>query len=238
MDRTAPPLGPDQLRAAVDWALTSRRSVRAFLPTPVAREEVEAILAAASRAPSGTNMQPWKVHVVTGAVKAALAAEITAAFDDPEAVKIHQEEYDYYPREWFEPFLSRRRAVGLALYALLGIQKGDAPRMHAQFARNYRFFDAPVGLFFTMDRRLGRGSFLDGGAFIQAVMVAARGRGLDTCPQAAFTQFHRLIEVRLGLAETELLLCGMSLGHADPAAPENRLVTAREPVGAFTTFHG
>lgn len=238
MDRAAPPVGPEELRAAVDWAIGSRRSVRAFLPAPVAREEIEAILAVASRAPSGTNMQPWQVHVVTGAAKAALAAEITAAFDDPEAVKAHREEYDYYPAEWFEPFLSRRRAVGLALYSLLGIQKGDAPRMHAQFARNYRFFDAPVGLFFTMDRRLGRGSFLDCGAFIQGVMVAARGRGLDTCPQAAFTQFHRIVRARLGFPESELLLCGMSLGHADPAAPENRLVTAREPVGAFTTFHG
>jgi len=238
MDDAAPPLPPDDLRTAVDWAITSRRSVRAFLPTPVAREEIEAILAVACRAPSGTNMQPWKVHVVTGATREALAAEITAAFDDPEAVKEHEEEYDYYPREWFPPFIDRRRAVGLALYSLLGIAKGDAARMHAQFARNYRFFDAPAGLFFTMDRRLGRGSFLDCGAFIQSVMVAARGRGLATCPQAAFTQFHRIVRARLGFPETDLLLCGMSLGHADPAAPENRLVTAREPVGAFTTFHG
>jgi nitroreductase len=238
MDDAAPPLPPDALRAAVDWAITSRQSRRAFLPTPVAREEIEAILAVASRAPSGTNMQPWKVHVVTGATRHALAAELTAAFDDPEAAQAHAEEYDYYPREWFAPYLERRRAVGLALYSLLGLRRGDAARMHAQFGRNYRFFDAPVGLFFTMDRRLGRGSFLDCGAFIQSVMVAARARGLDTCPQAAFTQFHRLVRARLGFPETDLLLCGMSLGHADPAAPENRLRTAREPVGAFTTFHG
>jgi nitroreductase len=237
MDDAAPPLSPDDLRAAVDWAITSRRSVRAFLPTPVARAELEAILAVASRAPSGTNLQPWKVHVVTGEARLRLAEEIGRAFDDPEAARAHVEEYDYYPRQWTPPYLDRRRAVGLALYGLLGIAKGDAAGMHAQFARNYRFFDAPVGLFFTMDRGLGQGSFLDCGAFIQSVMVAARARGLDTCPQAAFTQFHRIVRARLGFPESDLLLCGMSLGHADPAAPENRLRTAREPVGAFTTFH-
>jgi nitroreductase len=212
--------------------------VRAFLPTPVPRQTLEDILAVASRAPSGTNTQPWKVHVVTGQAQARLSAAILRAFDDPEAARAHTEEYDYYPRQWVPPYLDRRRKVGLDLYGLLGIQKGDAARMHAQFARNYRFFDAPVGLFVTIGRIMGRGSFLDAGMFLQNVMVAARGRGLDTCPQAAFTQFHRIVEAELGIGEDQLLLCGMSLGHADPAAPENRLVTEREPVAAFATFHG
>jgi nitroreductase len=230
-------LDPAQLRAAVDWAITSRRSVRAFLPTPVPRAELEAILAVASRAPSGTNTQPWKVHVVTGEAKARLSAAILEAFDDPAAARAHTEEYDYYPRQWVSPYVERRRKVGLDLYGLLGIRRGDAARMHAQFARNYRFFDAPVGLFLTIGRIMGRGSLIDAGAFLQSLMVAARGRGLDTCPQAAFTQFHRIVEAQLGIGEDQLLLCGMSLGHADPAAPENRLVTEREPVAAFATFH-
>jgi nitroreductase len=238
MDDTAPPLPPDALRAAVDWAIASRRSVRAFLPTPVARETVEAILAVASRAPSGTNMQPWKVHVVAGAARDRLADALGRAFDDPASAEGLGDEYDYYPSEWTSPYQERRRAVGKALYGLLGIARGDSARMHAQFARNYRFFDAPVGLFFTLDRSLGRGSFIDCGMFIQSVMVAARARGLDTCPQAAFTPFHRIVRSLLGFPESDLLLCGMSLGHADPAAPENRLRTEREPVAAFATFHG
>lgn len=228
---------PDALRAAVDWAITSRRSVRAFLPTPVARATIEEILTVASRAPSGTNLQPWKVHVLTGPPLASLTAEILRAWDDPEAARTHTEEYDYYPREWVSPYLERRRKIGWDLYGLLGIGRRDVGAMRAQHARNYRFFDAPVGLIFTMDRLMGRGSFIDCGMFLQNVMVAARARGLDTCPQAAFTQFHRIIEARLGIPSSELLLCGMALGHADETKPENRLRTEREPVSGFATFH-
>src|SRR5512145_576353 len=146
---------PDATRAAVDWAITSRRSVRAFLPTPVPRQTVEEILAVASRAPSGTNVQPWKVHVLTGEPLAALGAEILRAWEDPDAARAHTEEYDYYPREWVSPYLERRRKVGWDLYGLLGIGKRDVARMRAQHARNYRFFDAPVGLMFTVDRIMG-----------------------------------------------------------------------------------
>lgn len=222
--------------AAVDAAVTSRRSLRAFLPTPVPRETIEAILAVASRAPSGTNTQPWQVHVLTGAAKAALSAEIRAAYDDPAQRALHTEPYAYYPTEWRSPYVDRRRKVGWDLYGLLGIGKADKARMHEQHGRNYAFFDAPVGLIFTIDQVMQQGSWLDYGMFLQNVMVAARARGLDTCPQAAFTQFHRIIARHLALRDDQTVVCGMSLGHADPAAPENRLVTEREPVAGFARF--
>jgi nitroreductase len=229
----------DSIRAAeaVDAAITSRRSVRAFLPTPVPREMVEDILRVASRAPSGTNTQPWKVHVVTGHALHALSEAIVAAYDDPTERALHHEEYAYYPTEWVSPYVDRRRKVGWDLYSLLGIGKADKARMHAQHARNYAFFGAPVGLMFTIDRVLQQGSWLDYGMFLQNIMVAARARGLDTCPQAAFTQFHRVIAQQLELAPQQMVVCGMSLGHADPAAIENSLVTEREPVSGFAQFH-
>ena len=223
--------------AAVDAAINSRRSLRAFLPTLVPRATIEDILAVAARAPSGTNTQPWRVHVLTGAAKAALSADIRAAYDDPEERARHSEEYAYYPTEWVSPYIDRRRKIGWDLYALLGIAKTDKPRMHAQNRRNFDFFGAPVGLMFTIERVMNQGSWLDYGMFLQNVMVAARARGLDTCPQAAFTQFHRIIARHLGLDETrEMLVCGMSLGWADPAAVENTLQTEREPVAEFTRF--
>ena len=222
--------------AAVDAAITSRRSIRAFLPTPVARETIEEILSVASRAPSGTNTQPWQVHVLTGEAKVALSRDILAAFDDPQERARHTEAYAYYPTQWQSPYIDRRRKVGWDLYSLLGIGKLDKQRMHLQHARNYAFFDAPVGLMFTIDSVMQQGSWLDYGMFLQSVMVAARGRGLDTCPQAAFTQFHRIIARHLALPEGQMLVCGMSLGYADQAAIENSLVTEREPVSGFVRF--
>jgi nitroreductase len=221
----------------VDAAITSRHSVRAFLPTPVPRETIERILAVASRAPSGTNTQPWKVHVLMGAAKERLSAAIRTAYDDPAERARHTEEYAYYPTEWVSPYVDRRRKVGWDLYGLLGIGKTDKARMHEQHGRNYAFFDAPVGLIFTIDRVMQQGSWLDYGMFLQSIMVAARARGLDTCPQAAFTQFHRIIEEHLGIPPSRMVVCGMSLGRAEPDAPENHLVTEREPVSGFARFH-
>ena len=232
-----PALSQEQIQAAVDFAILSRHSVRAFLPTAVPRQTIEEILEVASRAPSGTNTQPWRVHVLSGEPKARLTADILAAQSDPVKVKEHVDEWDYYPKEWRSPFVERRRKIGMDLYALLGIGKADRARMVEQWARNYRFFDAPVGLLFTIDRVMRQGSFLDYGMFLQNVMVAARARGLDTCPQAAFMQFHRIIAAHLHLGEQDQVVCGMSLGFADPSKPENALRTEREPVSAFTTFH-
>lgn len=220
----------------VDQAITSRRSVRAFLPTPVAREDIEAILDVARRAPSGSNTQPWKVYVLTGESKARLSESVLEAYDHPEVDTLHREEYPYYPRTWVDPYQSRRRKVGWDLYGLLGIGRSDKERMHAQHARNFRFFDAPVGIIFTIDRVMEQGSWLDYGMFLEAVMVAARARGIDTCPQAAFTQFHQVIAEHLGLTDDEMVVCGMSMGYANPAAIENTLVTERAPVSDFTRF--
>lgn len=223
--------------AAVDAAITTRHSMRAFLPTAVPRALIEDILRVAARAPSGTNTQPWQVHVLTGAAKTRLSERLQAVYDDPEELATHSEEYAYYPREWVSPYIDRRRKVGWDLYGLLGIAKTDKSRMHDQHGRNYGFFDAPVGLMFTIDRVMRQGSWLDYGMFLQNVMVAARARGLHTCPQAAFTQFHRLIAEELALGPQQMLVCGMALGYADPAAVENSLVTERDPVAQFTRFH-
>jgi nitroreductase len=220
----------------IDAVLKSRRSIRAFLPTPVARAKIEAILEAASRAPSGTNTQPWKVYVVTGKSLERLSQALLAAYDDPRRDSLYQEDYHYYPRQWVSPYIDRRRKIGWDLYGLLGIEKGDKDKMHAQHARNYEFFGAPVGLFFTIDRIMEQGSWLDYGMFLEAIMIAARGHGLDTCPQAAFTPFHRVIASYLGLPDDEQLVCGMSLGWADENALVNQLRTERESVERFTRF--
>ena len=222
--------------AAVDAAITSRHSMRAFLPAPVPRETVEAILRVAARAPSGTNTQPWQVHVLTGAAKQRLSDRICAIYENPAELAKHEREYDYYPKEWTSPYLERRRKVGWDLYALLGLAKTDKAGMHRQHGRNYRFFGAPVGLIFSIDRVLQQGSWLDYGLFLQNIMVAARARGLHTCPQAAFTQFHRVIAEELSFRPEQMLVCGMALGYADPAAVENSLVTERAAVVEFARF--
>ena len=223
--------------AAVDAALATRRSIRAFLPEPVPQAVLEDLLKVASRAPSGTNTQPWQVHVLTGAAKARLSERILALCADPALLAEHQDEYDYYPKQWVSPYLDRRRKVGWDLYGLLGIGKADKARMAHQHQRNYQFFDAPVGIIFTIDRIMQQGSWLDYGMFIQSVMVAARARGLHTCPQAAFTQFHKVIAEELSLGPDQMVVIGMALGYADPAAVENSLVTERAPVAEFTRFY-
>jgi nitroreductase len=231
MDRSPP--GPHTI---VDHAIVTRRSLRAFLPTPVPRPLIEEILQVAARAPSGTNVQPWRVTVLTGAARERLSAAILRVYDDPELRREHAEEYAYYPTEWVDPYLARRRKVGWDLYGLLGIGKSEKERMHAQHGRNYRFFDAPVGMIFTIDRILQQGSWLDYGMFLENIMIAARARGLDTCPQAAFTQFHRVIAEQLALPASEMVVCGMALGYADMSRIENTLETEREPVSGFARF--
>ena len=226
------------IQAAVEDIVQRRYSCRAYLPTPVPKETVEEILALASRAPSGTNTQPWKVWVLTGESKTRLSERILAAFNDPEEAATHTDCYQYYPKKWVSPYIDRRRTVGLALYKLLGIEKGDSSRMHEQHGRNYKFFDAPVGLIFTTDALMEQGSYLDYGMFLQNVMLLAKARGLDTCPQAAFLQFHRVIRDELGLPENETVVCGMALGYADNEAKENTLRTDRAPLADWVQFRG
>lgn len=221
--------------AIVDRAITSRRSIRRFLSTPVAPSVVRDILAVASRAPSGTNIQPWHVHVLTGASRERLSTAILAEHDaDPAA---QHAEHQYYPQPYPEPFLSRRRQVGWDLYGSLGIARGDRARTHHQHGRNYLFFDAPVGLIFTIERALLIGSWLDYGMFLQNICIAARARELDTCPQVAFANHPRIIREQLGLGDNEVIVCGMALGYADTNAPENNFPVAREPVDVFARFH-
>ena len=221
---------------AVDAAITSRRSIRAYLPQPVAHADIEQILQVAGRAPSGTNTQPWKVYVLQDQAKQALSAAILALHNDPEQARQHTEEYAYYPTEWKSPFIDRRRKVGWDLYALLGLTRDNKAGMAAQHGKNYDFFGAPVGLIFTIDRVMAQGSWLDYGMFLQSVMVAARGRGLDTCPQAAFTQYHRVIAAQLALPDHEMVVCGMALGYADVSKVENTLVTERMALDEFVKF--
>ena len=224
----------------VDQAITSRMSVRAFLPEAVPRETLMHVLDIASRAPSGVNTQPWKVYVLQGETRDALVSKVCAAHDavraDPGLAAHYQEAYPYYPEKWVSPYIERRRENGWGLYGLLGIGKGDKDKMHSQHQRNYRFFDAPVGLMFTIDRVLGRGSLLDYGMFLQSIMVAARGHGLHTCPQAAWNGFAKIILPHIGAGEEEMLVCGMALGYADPSALVNSFHTPRESASQFTHF--
>jgi len=213
-------------QSIVDKIIASRKSIRAFLPTPVAREDIEKILEIAARAPSGTNTQPWKVYILMGGVKQQLSDEILQAYNNPH--NSYKEEYHYYPTQWLSPYLERRRKVGWDLYSLLGLGRENKAGMHAQHGRNYVFFDAPVGMIFTIDRIMQQGSWLDYGMFLQNIMLAAKARGLDTCPQAAFTQYHKIIHKNLNLSDQEMVVCGMALGYADPGKVENTLVTERD----------
>ncbi|MFK8083834.1 MAG: nitroreductase [Granulosicoccus sp.] len=210
---------------SVTDAINTRRSLRAFLSKPVPQQTLQHMLEIAARAPSGTNIQPWKTYVVTGATRDKLCKAVCEAFDDPQIKGASQ--VDYYPQQWFEPFLGRRRQVGWALYGLLGIEKGERAKTHAQHRRNYQFFDAPVGLIFTIHKDLATGSWLDYGLFMQNLMLLAREHGLHTCPQAAWADYHTTIRQVISLSDDEVVVSGMALGYADPAAIENTLVTER-----------
>ncbi len=224
------------VEAIVDQVMATRHSIRAFLPKPVARADIEAILRVAATAPSGTNIQPWQVYVLTGTTKERLSRAIIEVASDPAQDALHEREYSYYPDQWLSPFIERRRKVGWDLYGLLGLTRDDKAGMAAQHARNYAFFDAPVGMMFTIRRELSRGSWLDYGMFLQNIMLAARARGLDTCPQAAFIQYHRIIREVVAWPDDEMLVCGMSLGYADLSQVENGLRTERAPLEQFTRF--
>ena len=225
---------------AVDEAITSRMSARAFTQQAVPRALLEQILEVASRAPSGTNTQPWKVYVLQGASRDSLVSKICKAHDavraNPELAANYKEEYDYYPTQWISPFIDRRRENGWSLYGLLGIGKADKDKMHAQHQRNYKFFDAPVGLMFTINRVMGRGSLVDAGMLLQNIMVSARGHGLHTCPQAAWNGFANIIMPHIGAGEDEMLVCGMALGYADETDKVNSFHTPRVPAAEFTKW--
>lgn len=224
----------------VDEAIRTRMSVRAFTTQSVEPALIREILELAARAPSGTNTQPWHVYVLQGASRDTLVQKVCAAHDalraDPSLAAEYREAYDYYPERWVSPYIDRRRENGWGLYGLLGIGKGDKDQMHAQHQRNFRFFDAPVGLMFTVDRVMGRGSLLDYGMFLQNLMLAARARGLHTCPQAAWNGFAKIILPHIGAGPDEMLVCGMALGYADPTAIVNTFHTPRVPLEDYTRW--
>ena len=219
----------------VDEAISTRRSVRAFRSDPVLRSTVEHILELAGRAPSGTNTQPWKVHVFTGVALRRLCDVVLEAFWN-ESEK-HSNDRSHYLEQWRDPYLSRRRKVGWDLYETMGIRKGDRERARDFHSKNFEFFGAPVGMIFTIDRDMGWMSWLDYGMFLQNICIAARGQNLHTCPQASWGNYHALVEKELDLPEHELVHVGMSLGYEDVDAPQNSLVTVREPLKEFVTFY-
>jgi nitroreductase len=223
---------------SVDAAILSRFSARAYTNAAVERSVLEEILQVAARAPSGTNTQPWNVYVVQGAAKDNLVKEVCEAHNalaaDPSLASNYAEEYDYYPKTWVSPYIERRRECGFGLYGVLGIAKGEKEKMHLQQQQNFRFFGAPVGLIFTLDKVMGRGSLLDYGMFLQSIMLAARARGLHTCPQAAWNGFSKIIFKHVGAKDNEMMVCGMSLGYADEGAIVNTFQTTRVASASFT----
>jgi nitroreductase len=215
-------------------------STRAFTQQSVSREQLQSILEGATRAPSGTNTQPWRVYVLQGQSRDGLVQQVCAAHDamraDPSLAAQYKEEYDYYPEKWVSPYIDRRRENGWSLYGLLGIGKGDKDKMHAQHQRNFTFFDAPVGLIFTVEKVMGRGSLLDYGMFLQNIMLSAQAHGLATCPQAAWNGFAKIVLPHVGATENEMMVCGMALGYADPQHVVNTFHTPRVPAEQFTTW--
>jgi nitroreductase len=221
-------------------AIESRRSVRAYLPTAVPQETVAAIMELSLRSPSGTNMQPWTVHAVSGAVKQGIADDVIASRRRTRetGVQEHVADNQFYPDDLGEPWRARRRAIGWDLYGLLGIEKGDRDRTFEQQNRNFTMFDAPVGLFVFIDKSLMVGSWLDLGMLMQTIMLVAREHGLHTCPQAAWHSYHKIVRKWTGAGEHEALAGGISLGYEDTSAIENTLRTPREPVEDVVTFSG
>jgi nitroreductase len=215
-------------------ALSRRRSCRGYLRKPVPAEVVERLLGLASRSASNSNSQPWQVHVVTGAAKRRLTADLLAAFDADDRGR----EYDYQPAEWPEPFGARRREFGDRLYGeALGIGRDDAARRLAHHRRNYDFFGAPVGMILTVSRSPRQGALVDAGLFLQALMLAAAAAGLDTCAQASLIDFSAVLRRNLRIPDEQLIVCGLSLGYGDRDHSSIRCRTARLPVSSFATFH-
>ncbi len=215
-------------------AIRQRRSTRAFLDKPVARQTVTEILDIARWAPSGVNTQPWQVCIVQGETKRRLGDALIRARDSGQT---ENPDYAYYPRQWVSPYRDRRKACGLALYQSLGIQREDTEKQKQAWYRNYRFFDAPVGLLFLIDVQLEKGSWLDMGMFIQNVMLAAKSFGIDTCPQASLAEYPDIVRELLELPPDLLVVCGMSLGYADPEHPINQYRLDRLEVDEFTRWY-
>ncbi len=229
-------MNDDISRPAADVfeAARTRRSIRAYRPEPVPAETLREIVGIARHAPSGSNIQPWRVHVLTGAALQRVGRAIQQAFlaDEPG----HRRDYDYYTDPVYEPYLSRRRQCGWGLYGTLGIARGDREKSKAYRATNYVFFGAPAGLVFTIDRGLEKGSWLDYGMFLQTIMLAARARGLHTCAEAAIASYPDIVRRELGIGSEWVVICGMAMGRADPHAAVNAFQPPRIALEEYATF--
>ena len=218
----------------VTEAVNRRRSVRAFTSEPVAPELLREALEIAARAPSGGNLQPWRIHVLEGAAmlrfRGVMAERMRQGGHDGG-------EYNVYPPSLHEPYRTQRYELGEALYALLGIARDNKAGRMRQFDRNYDFFGAPVALFCFVDRRMGQAQWSDLGMYLQTLMLLLQERGIDTCAQEAWAAYHKTVSHFVGAPAEHMLFCGMAIGHADPSAPENALVSARAPLATFATFH-
>jgi nitroreductase len=216
-------------------AIKSRTSCRAFLDTPVPVDTIRSILETAKQAPSGGNLQPWRVHVLTGKpLEEFLALVRLKQRDQPQG---EGTEYNIYPPNLKEPYRSRRFKCGEDLYATISVPREDKQRRLAQFARNYELFGAPAVMFFVIDRQMGADQWADVGMFMQNIMLLAREQGLHTCPQESWASWHRTVAEFIGLAPELMLFCGLAIGFRDEAAPINRLRTDRAPLEEFATFH-
>ena len=215
-------------------AARTRRSIRAYKTDPVPVDTLRDIVALGSQAPSGSNIQPWRVHVLTGATLNRLGTAMQTAFlsDEPG----HKRDYDYYTDPIEEPYLARRRQCGWGLYGTLGIGRGDHAKSKAYRAMNYNFFGAPAGLVFTIDRKLERGTWLDYGMFLQTIMLAARARGLHTCAEAAIASFPDIVRRELGITRDWIVICGMALGYAQPEAIVNTFRPPRIALEDYAVF--
>lgn len=217
-------------------AILTRKSIRAFKPDPVSETTIRDILEVSSRAATGGNLQPWRVHVLTGEGREELLRRVRAQRAETPMGK--SPEYNIYPPDLTEPYRSRRYRVGEMMYATLNIPREDKAARLKFFSGNWEFFGAPVGLIFTMDRQMQEGQWVDLGMFLQNIMLMARAHGLHTCPQEAWAVWHKVIRGYLNVPDTEIIFCGMALGHADDMAPVNSLVTERAAVDEFASFKG
>jgi nitroreductase len=221
---------------AVDDVIKRRFANRAFTDDPVPRRTVEEILEVARFAPSGANIQPWRVYVLGGEEKDAISRALLQAHN--EARDQHKSEYQYYASDLPEPYRSRRDQFGRLFYGSLGIAQTDIAARAGQTSKNYGFFGAPVGLLVTIDRRLEIGSWLDLGMFVQNVMIAAGARGLQTCPQETFSKYHVVLRKYLPISDDEMAVCGMSLGRAEAASASAGSLMPKVPVKEFAKFIG
>jgi nitroreductase len=228
--------GGRESREAVDRIIRGRFASRSFTSRSVPRQTIADILDVARFAPSGANIQPWRVYVVAGAKKEEISRTLGKAHE--EARDQYSSEYQYYASPLPEPYASRRDQFGRLFYGSLGIQQSDTAARVRQTSKNYGFFGAPVGLIFAIDRRLQVGSWLDLGMFIQNVMIAAGARGLQTCPQETFSKYHALLRTLLPIPPEEIVVCGMSIGFAQDACVGAGSLMPRAAVGEFAQFVG